>query len=141
MGEKHQKPSFVWQNGEIVPLEKATVNVLTPAVLFGANVFEGLAAYWNPEEEELLCFRFSTESIKANEFREDIHIFQVAYVADEVFLCGSGVEILPVVSLDRIPINDGTVGPVTQRIQTSYFDVVRGHHKGYPEWIVPAYKH
>ena len=308
MGEGISKVKFIWQNGDLVPLEKATVNVLTPAVLFGANVFEGLAAYWNAEEEELFGFRFADhfrrlfeslkimrmsapytaedffkftkETIKANEFKEDVHLMQVVYVddigkffkneklgmfiaarpslklfdmtkgvhcctstwtrisdscspprvkagpnyqnsrlasleaeakgfdeaviltshgtvsetpgaclfmvrkgvvstpavtsgilesvtrstlihlfshelgipvhereidrtelyvAEEVFLCGSGAEIVSVVSLDRIDVGDGKVGPVTQRIQNLYFDVVRGNHRGYTEWRTPIY--
>lgn len=308
MGEGVSKVKLIWQNGDLVPLEKATVNVLTPAVLFGANVFEGLAAYWNAEEEELYGFRFADhfkrlfeslkimrmsvpyttedffnftkETIRANEFRENIHLVQVVYVddigglfkqkklgmyiaaqphptlfditkgihcctstwtrisdtsnpprikagpnyqnsrlasleanakgfdwaviltsqgkvaeapgaclfmvrnglvttppvtsgilesitrstlihlfpqelgmpvheremdrtelyvAEEVFLCGSGAEVLPVVSLDRIDIGDGKVGPVTKKIQKPYFDVVRGIHKGYSEWRTPIY--
>jgi len=308
MGEGVSKVKFIWQNGELVPLEKATVNVLTPAVLFGANVFEGLAAYWNVQEEELYCFRFADhfkrifeslkimrmsisytaedflnfakETIKANGFREDIHLLQVIYVDDigvafkhkklgmyiaaqphihlfdktkgihcctsswtrisdvsspprvksgpnyqnsrlasleadakgfdwaviltnqgkvseapgaclfmvrngavvtpsvtsgilesvtrdtlihlfskelempvqereidrtelyvseEVFLCGSGAEVTPVISLDRIAVGDGKVGPVTRRIQKLYFDVVSGVHQGYSEWRTPVY--
>ena len=62
------------------------------------------------------------------------------YVAEEVFLCGSGAEVMPVASLDRIDIGDGKVGPVTQKIQKLYFDVVRGIHKGHWEWRTPVYQ-
>jgi branched-chain amino acid aminotransferase len=308
MGQGISKVKFIWQNGDLVPFEKAVVHVLTPAVLFGANVFEGLAAYWNDQAEELYGFRFADhfrrlfdslkimrmsapyrtedffsftkETIRANGFKEDVHLMQVVYVddvggfftnnrlgmfiaarphmklsditkgihcctsswtrisdtsspprvkagpnyqnsrlatleakakgfddaiiltgqgrvseapgaclfivrngtvitppvtsailesitretlihlfsgelempvhereidrtelyvAEEVFLCGSGAEVAPVVSLDRIEIGDGEVGPVTQRIQRLYFDVVRGVHKGYGEWRTPIY--
>src|SRR4029434_9976131 len=37
------------------------------------------------------------------------------YVADEAFFCGSGYEITPIVSIDRFPVGDGEVGPITQR--------------------------
>ena len=36
---------FVWMNGEMVPFEKATLHVLTPALHYGAAVFEGIRAY------------------------------------------------------------------------------------------------
>jgi branched-chain amino acid aminotransferase len=62
------------------------------------------------------------------------------YVAEEVFLCGSGAEVMPVVSLDRIDIGDGTIGPVTREIQTLYFDVVRGNHDLYSEWRTGTYQ-
>ena len=48
------------------------------------------------------------------------------YVADEVFMCGSGLEVLPITSVDRIAIGDGTRGSMTKRIQDVYFSAARG---------------
>jgi branched-chain amino acid aminotransferase len=56
------------------------------------------------------------------------------YVAQEAFLCGTGAEIYPVVSFDRFPMCDGKTGPVTQRIESSYNDLVRGVDARYSEW-------
>jgi len=42
------------------------------------------------------------------------------YVADEAFFCGSGYEITPIVSIDRFPLGDGKVGPITQRLTRAY---------------------
>jgi branched-chain amino acid aminotransferase len=39
------------------------------------------------------------------------------YIADELFFCGSGVEVLPVRSIDHYPVANGEVGPLTRRIQ------------------------
>src|SRR5881398_2571820 len=38
------------------------------------------------------------------------------YVAEEAFFCGSGYEITPIVSIDRFPLGDGEVGPITRRV-------------------------
>jgi branched-chain amino acid aminotransferase len=62
------------------------------------------------------------------------------YVADELFLCGTMSELLPITSVDRIPVGDGVPGPLTRSLQGYYDDTVRarGDH---PEWctrIVPA---
>ncbi|MBI3002695.1 MAG: branched-chain amino acid transaminase, partial [candidate division NC10 bacterium] len=46
------------------------------------------------------------------------------YLADEVFLCGTGAQVAPVVEVDRRPIGEGTIGPVTARLQRLYFDAV-----------------
>ncbi len=62
------------------------------------------------------------------------------YVADELFLCGSGWEITPVVSVDRYRIGDGTIGPVTRAIQETYFSVVRGRGELHKDWLTPVYK-
>jgi branched-chain amino acid aminotransferase len=62
------------------------------------------------------------------------------YLADEVFLCGSGWEITPVVSIDRLPLGDGVQpGPVTRAIQACYFAVVRGEKSAYRHWLTPVY--
>jgi branched-chain amino acid aminotransferase len=62
------------------------------------------------------------------------------YVAEEAFLCGSGWEIAPIVSVDRLPLGDGTKpGPVTRAIQTCYFSVVRGERPAYRDWLTPVY--
>jgi branched-chain amino acid aminotransferase len=62
------------------------------------------------------------------------------YVADEIFLCGTMSELLPVVSVDRIPIADGRRGPVTRELQGSYDRVVRAQ-EARPEWSTPVYGH
>jgi branched-chain amino acid aminotransferase len=49
-----------------------------------------------------------------------------AYLADEAFLCGTGAELLPVLSLDRIPLGSGAVGPITRRLMEAYFDAAYG---------------
>ena len=61
------------------------------------------------------------------------------YLADEVFICGSACEILPVVSLDGISIGDGSPGPVTRQIQRAYSEVTRGRRKEYFDWLQPVY--
>jgi branched-chain amino acid aminotransferase len=48
------------------------------------------------------------------------------YFADEAFLCGTGQEIIPVIKIDRLPVGDGTIGPITKKMQKIYFDAVRG---------------
>jgi branched-chain amino acid aminotransferase len=56
------------------------------------------------------------------------------YFADEAFLCGTGQEIIPVTSIDRLPVGDGNVGALTQRLREDYFNVVRGLVSDHPEW-------
>ena len=61
------------------------------------------------------------------------------YVAEEAFFCGTRMEIVPVTSLDRIPIANGKPGPITKRIQQIYFDILRGRNKRYAQWLTPVY--
>lgn len=61
------------------------------------------------------------------------------YVADEAFFCGSGFEITPITSIDRFPVGDGNIGPITQRLSDTYMALVRGEDSHYPEWRTPTY--
>jgi branched-chain amino acid aminotransferase len=61
------------------------------------------------------------------------------YIADEIFLCGTGAQISPVIDVDRRPIGDGQVGPVVSQLQKLYFDIVRGHSAKYRNWLTPVY--
>lgn len=100
-------PKFAWLNGKIVEWDNCLIHVRSQGAFWGANVFEGVRAYWNTNysqlyiyklEEHLLRLRdsmkcldmnckFSNEEIKkaciallqANNFQEDIHIVISAY--------------------------------------------------------------
>jgi len=57
------------------------------------------------------------------------------YVADEMFLCGTGVQISPVVEIDHRPIGSGEVGPIGKLVRDRYFDAVRGRLPEYRHWL------
>jgi branched-chain amino acid aminotransferase len=61
------------------------------------------------------------------------------YTADELFLCGTGVQIEPVASVDGRPIGRGQPGPVTTALQDLYADAVRGRLPDYTSWCTPVY--
>lgn len=299
---------YLYLNGKILPYEEAKIHVQSAAVKFGASVFEGLRAYWNPSQGELYVFRLQEhidrlyasmrlmrmehhltreelvssvlDILRKNEYREDVHIRQSAlveadadlaatgpvglavdalprklagtgvhacisswsriadgsmpprikcsanyqnsrlatleaqlngydtalilngrgklaeapgaccfvirggvpitppvtadilesitratllelfpkelaltpdvrevdrtevYVAEEAFLCGSGWEITPVFSIDKLPLGDGAQpGPITRGIAECYFAVARGEKPAYRHWLTPVYGH
>lgn len=57
------------------------------------------------------------------------------YIADEVFFTGTAAEVTPVRELDRRTIGNGDRGPITERLQTLYFDQVHGRRDEHPEWL------
>ena len=99
----------IWMNGSLVPEPEAKLPVNSAAVFYATNVFEGIRAYWSSADEELYCFRLAEhfariresmkmmrftvpytdddlheavrELLSGNDFREDIHMHLVAYVA------------------------------------------------------------
>jgi len=60
------------------------------------------------------------------------------YVAQEAFFCGTGEEISPIVSVDRLPVGNGEMGPWTKKVIHLYHDIVRGIDERYPEWRTPV---
>jgi len=99
---------LIWLNGALVPLQNATVNVLSPTAQFGLNVFEGIRCYWSETDRQLYGFRldehykrllrsmkllrldacFTAEDlftalqavVKANNYQEDIAVRQTVFV-------------------------------------------------------------
>ncbi len=61
------------------------------------------------------------------------------YVTDEVFLCGTGVQIAAITQIEHRPVANGVMGPITQRISSLYHSLVRGQVEKYREWLTPVY--
>ena len=59
------------------------------------------------------------------------------YVADEMFLCGTGVQISSVVEVDHRPVGSGEIGPIGRMVRDRYFDAVRGRLPEYAHWLTP----
>ncbi|MCU7836072.1 MAG: branched-chain amino acid transaminase [gamma proteobacterium symbiont of Taylorina sp.] len=56
------------------------------------------------------------------------------YTADEAFFTGSAAEVTPIRELDNRQIGDGGRGPITEKLQTMYFDQVHGRREQNPQW-------
>lgn len=61
------------------------------------------------------------------------------YVADEMFLCGTGAQVTPVRSVDRRTVGDGKVGPLTTKISQHFQDVVHGRVEHRKNWLTPVW--
>jgi len=57
------------------------------------------------------------------------------YIADEAFFTGTAAEVTPIRILDDREIGSGQRGPITEKLQTLYFDQVHGRRSEYPEWL------
>jgi branched-chain amino acid aminotransferase len=63
---------------------------------------------------------------------------EMLYIADELFFCGTAAEVTPIRSVDRIQIGEGRRGPITERIQQRFFDIVQGNVKDEFGWLTPV---
>ena len=55
--------------------------------------------------------------------------------SDEVFFSGTAVEITPISKIDQITIGPGSIGPITEKLQTTYVDIVCGRSDKYKDWL------
>jgi branched-chain amino acid aminotransferase len=99
--------------------------LLTPPVT--DDILEGVTRRAMFELAEANGFRVEVRSIDRSEI----------YVADEMFLCGTGVQLSPVVELDHRKIGTGEIGPITLRMRQAYFDAVRGRTPAFAHWLTP----
>jgi branched-chain amino acid aminotransferase len=61
------------------------------------------------------------------------------YVADEAFFAGTAAEVTPILSIDRRPVGEGVMGPLTAKVRDAYFRAVRDGSAPHPEWRLPVY--
>jgi branched-chain amino acid aminotransferase len=61
------------------------------------------------------------------------------YQADEAFLCGTGVQVAPIIEVDGRAVGTGRPGTTTLRLQEAYFRAVRGNDPRYRQWCTPVY--
>jgi branched-chain amino acid aminotransferase len=60
---------------------------------------------------------------------------ETLYTGAEAFVCGTASEVTPIRSVDRLPVGDGKVGPITRRIQQRYLDIVNGRSPDTHGWL------
>lgn len=57
------------------------------------------------------------------------------YIADEMFFTGTAAEVTPIRELDRVQIGAGQRGPITEKVQNAFFDIVNGKNAKYAHWL------
>jgi len=99
--------------------------LLTPPV--NDDILEGVTRRAVLELAETFGIPVESRSIDRSEI----------YVADEMFLCGTGVQLSPVIELDHRPIAGGAIGPITRQLHEAYFAAVRGNDRRFKHWLTP----
>ncbi len=72
------------------------------------------------------------------EVREEPFARDELFLADEAFFTGTAAEITPIREVDHRPIGAGQRGPITERLQSLFFRVVRGEEPAWRRWLAPV---
>jgi branched-chain amino acid aminotransferase len=72
------------------------------------------------------------------EIREKRITRDEVYIADEAFFSGTAAEVTPIREVDNRSIGNGGRGPITEKLQTLYFDAVHGRLEKYHDWLTPV---
>lgn len=97
--------------------------VFTPSI--GCSILDGITR----NSVMQLAERIGLDVTEGNIPRESL------YTADEIFICGTAIEITPVISVDRLTIGDGQPGPITQLFQKRYKAAITGNDVSFDGWL------
>ena len=61
------------------------------------------------------------------------------YIAEEVLMTGTAAHVTPVTEVDRVPVGSGKPGPISKKLQDTYFQIVTGELADYQDWLDPIY--
>ena len=76
-----------------------------------------------------ICKDLGIEVVQKRITRDEV------YIAEEAFFTGTAAEVTPIRELDRVEIGIGSRGPVTEKIQNAFFDIVNGRNPKYAHWL------
>ena len=116
-------------NGKVAEAPGACLMVVRKGKIITPSVTSGILESITRETLIQLC----REELKLEVIEREMDRTEL-YTASEAFVCGTGAEITPIASIDRFVFGDGTIGPITQRIESLYHDLVRGIDAHHAEW-------
>lgn len=130
----HDEAIFLNQDGHVA--EGAACNIfmvrrgqlITPPIT--DNILEGIT---RDSVMELARRELGLEVVERSIDRSEL------YICDEVFFCGTAVEVVPVTHVDHRPVAGGAPGPITERLRKIYIEATRGRLAAYQHWLWPAY--
>ena len=103
-------------------------NLITPTITSG--ILESITRDSIIEIANTLTINVQTRDVDRTEL----------YIADEIFYCGTGQEIMPILSVDKMLAGEGTPGKITKTLQSEFTEIVRGNNQIFKSWISPTYK-
>ncbi len=122
------------QDGHVSEASAANVFVVRKGVVYTppveSNVLEGIV---RRSVIDLLRDELDLTVVERNIDRTEV------YIADEVFLCGTGVQVAAITKVEHRDIGSGQMGEITRGVRNLFFDVVSGRAPDYRHWLTPVY--
>ena len=103
-------------------------NLITPTITSG--ILESITRDSIIEIADTLKIKVQTRDVDRTEL----------YIADEIFYCGTGQEIMPILSVDKMLAGEGIPGKITKTLQSEFTEIARGNNPIFKSWISPTYK-
>lgn len=123
------------EDGHLAEASAANLFIVRKGVVYTppveANVLEGIV---RRSLITLMRDELGLEVVERNVDRTEV------YIADEMIMCGTGVQVAAVTRVEHRAIGSGQMGPITQKVRDLFFDVVRGRVDKYREWLTPVYE-
>lgn len=121
------------ENGHVSEASAANIFIVRKGVLITppvySNVLEGITRRSIIEIARDLGMQVEERDIDRTE----------VYIADEMFLCGTGVQVAAITKVEHRPIGTGSMGEITRTLRDRFFDVVSGRVSAYRHWLTPVY--
>jgi len=122
------------QDGHVSEASSANIFIIRDGVAItppiSSNILEGI-----PRRTMITLLQ---DEMGVEVLERDIDHTEV-YLADEMFLCGTGVQVAAITRVEHRAIGDGTMGTITQQLRDLYFDVTAGRVEKYIDWLTPVY--
>tara|TARA_B100001564_G_scaffold354038_1_gene363962 strand:+ start:1345 stop:2277 length:933 start_codon:yes stop_codon:yes gene_type:complete len=103
-------------------------NIITPSITSG--ILESITRDSILKITKKLKLKVQTREVDRTEL----------YIADEIFYCGTGQEIMPILSVDKMLAGDGKPGKFTKILQNEFTEIVRGNNSNFENWTTATYQ-
>lgn len=123
------------ENGHISEMSAANFFLVRDGVVYTppvqSNVLEGIV---RRSLMQILRDEMGVDVVERDIDRTEL------YVADEAFMCGTGVQVAAITKVEHRNIGTGQIGPITAHLRDLFFDIVSGRVPKYRDWITPVYQ-
>ncbi len=122
------------QNGHVAEGSAENLFIIRDGVAYTPPVYDNILEGINRRTHiQLLRDELDVETIVRPIDRTEV------LLADEIFFCGTGVQLVAVIEVDGYSIGGGKMGPVVSKLRELFFHIVRGRSARYRNWCTPVY--